>query len=128
MCVLRCWRLRLRLGRSGFGWNRYRCVDSVGVAPCCIAKYSSSEISCRACRPPRVSQTIEEADALLQFFGSAVNVDLQAARAEVAIHYAEGYTERVGYDRKRWEELGGFSVEKMDHSCRGETLSDVRGC
>ena len=65
---------------------------------------------------------------MLQFFGSAVNVHLQAPRTEVAICHAEGYTERVGYDRKRWEELGRFGVEKMDHSCRGKTLSDGRGC
>jgi hypothetical protein len=46
----------------------------------------------------------------------------------VTIYYAKGYTERIGYDWEWRQQLGGLSVEKVDHSCRRETLADVRRC
>jgi hypothetical protein len=95
----------------------YGRVHSIGIAPCSVTEHSASEICCCTCGPPGVSQSIKQADTLLQLFCRTVDVDLQASRTEMTVYYTESYSERVGHNRERRQHLRGFGIEKMDNSC-----------
>lgn len=84
----RCRWLGLRFAHAGFWSGRVGCI---GIAPSSVAEYGAAEIGHCAGRPPGVAETVEEVHALLQLFGCAVDVDFEAARAEMAVYDAEGY-------------------------------------
>ena len=62
---------------------------------------------------------------MLEFFGGAVDVDFEAAGAEVAVDDAEGDAEGVRDDGEGWQELGAFGVEEVDDAGGREGLADV---
>lgn len=124
-----CWcrRFSFRVRSARFWSDSSRRIYCIRGAARSIRKHGAAQIRHGACGPPGVAEAVEQADALLEFFGGTVDVDFKAAGAEVAVYDAEGDAEGVGDDGKGWEELGGFGVEEVDDAGGGEGLADVGG-
>jgi hypothetical protein len=88
----RCRWFSLCFIRARLCWSGGGCVDCIGSPSSSIAEYCAAEICHCAGRPPCVAEAIQETDTLLEFFCRAVDVNLQPARAEVAVYNAECYT------------------------------------
>lgn len=84
-------------------------VDGAGVAVC-VVEHGGAQVGHSACGPPCVAQPVEQYDALFELVGCAIDVHFQPARAEVAVHDAEGDGEGVRYDGEWWEELRGLGI------------------